>query len=244
MSNWLTAVSDVLNRKEKPVRLFFRDDDAGWADDKLCLLLDVFAKAAMPIDIAIIPDALNESLANELLARWRQKPQFIGLHQHGFSHTNHEPIGRKCEFGSTRAKDAQKNDIQQGQCRLKAALGIALDPFFTPPWNRCTQLTVECLEELNFSLLSRDITATNLHSSSLQQVPVHIDWSKFIKTSVNALSDLGQTIARNLEINNLTGIMLHHADMNAENLKSLTELLALCAAHHNVQGLLLRDTLG
>jgi predicted deacetylase len=240
MPNWLKSISDVLDNAEQPVRLFFRDDDAGWANDRLYALLDTFAQFRIPIDLAVIPEALDHTLVDELLSR-QQAQQLIGLHQHGYSHTNHEPIGRKCEFGSNRNKNQQKTDIEMGQIRLHEALGSALDPIFTPPWNRCTRDTVACLEELDFRLLSRDVTASELESATLQQVPVHVNWSRMLDMP---LSELSLAIADNLKNNELTGIMLHHADMDNENLKPLAELLAVLADHNNAHGLLLRELLG
>jgi Uncharacterized protein conserved in bacteria (DUF2334) len=244
MSSWLKTVRDALDRAEQPVRFFFRHDDAGWQNDRLYRLLDEFAQANVAIDLAIIPAALDHNLSKELLARWQQDKNLLGLHQHGYSHSNHEQLGRKCEFGNSRTKSQQKEDIAQGQKQLLNAFGDAFDPIFTPPWNRCTQDTVECLEELGFRLLSRDVTAGQLASSTLCQVPVHVDWSKIIKTPTTPLTDLGQAIANNLLHNDLTGIMLHHADMDTNHLQTLAELLANLSSHHNAQGLLLRDALG
>lgn len=244
MRSWLSVIRDVLDNPEYPVRIFFRDDDAGWANDRLYALLDVFGQFGMPIDLAVIPEALDQTLADELLSRRQHAQHLIGLHQHGLSHTNHEPVERKCEFGSSRSKNQQKTDIAQGQTILRAAFGNALDPIFTPPWNRCTQDTVECLEELDFRLLSRDSTATRFESTTLQQVPVHVDWSRLLKTSSDALTALGSTIASQLKQNSLTGIMLHHADMDSENLQGLAELLAVLANHNNVQRILLKESIG
>jgi len=243
MSNWLNAVSDVLDRAVKPVRFFFRDDDAGWSNDKLYLLLDEFAQAGMPIDVAVIPAALDLDLADELLSRRQQGKHLIGLHQHGYSHANHELIERKCEFGSSRTKNQQKEDIVKGQKHLRGLLGNALDPIFTPPWNRCTQETLECLEEIDFRLLSRDVTAVEFGSTMLRQIPVNIDWSEMLKISPKPLPELGHAIANNFKKNKLTGIMLHHADMDDETLKSLAELLAVLADHPYAQGLLLGSNL-
>ncbi len=243
MASWLDEITDVLDQAKSPVGLFFRDDDAGWENDKHLNLLDRFAQAGMPIDLAVIPDSLDSVLAYELLSRWRQGKHLLGLHQHGFSHTNHELTGRKCEFGESRTKVEQQDDIATGQASLQAHFGDVLDPFFTPPWNRCTQATVACLEELNFKILSRDVSATKFTSITLQHIPVHVDWSRIIKQSDNPLQALAGAIAQNLANNDLTGIMLHHADMGAEQLKPLTEMLSVLSNHQNVFGLLLRDTL-
>lgn len=242
MSDWLVAATEVLDRSVKPVRIFFRNDDAGWANDKLYWLLDEFAQSGTPIDVAVIPEALDQGLADELLSRWYQNQHLIGLHQHGFSHINHEPAGRKCEFGNARSKMEQKDTIQNGRERLKEAFGNALDPIFTPPWNRCTQITVECLEELDFRILSQDITAAKLDSPALRQVPVHIDWSRMMRQSPDSLNVLGQAIAIQLQKNDLTGIMLHHADIDETNWKPMAELLTLFSQHDNVQKMLIRNT--
>ena len=242
MANWLDAVREALDNAVRPVRIFFRDDDAGWSNARLYTLLDEFAQSGMPIDLAVIPEALDQALTDRLLSRWRQAPHLVGLHQHGYSHISHETEGRKCEFGKSRTKNQQKTDIASGQAHLRTAFGKALDPIFTPPWNRCTQETIACLEELDFRLLSRDVTAVKLESATLRQAPVHIDWSRIIKMSANPLSELGQTIAISLKKNALTGIMLHHADMGGKNLQTVAELLVVFADHNNAQGLLLRES--
>lgn len=244
MSDWLEGIRNVVDRAESPVRVFFRDDDAGWANDHLYRLLDRFTEYGIAIDLAVIPNSLEHALANELLARWRQNRNLLGLHQHGFSHANHEPVGRKCEFGGSRTKSQQRDDITKGKAWMATQLGHAVDPFFTPPWNRCTQETLECLEDLDFKLLSCDASATKFESSGLQQTPVHINWSRIVKTSSQPLAKLGQVISSHLVVNSLTGIMLHHVDMEEENLDILADLLAVFSGHQNVQSLLLRDTLG
>jgi arsenate reductase-like glutaredoxin family protein len=243
VASWLNEIINTLDQAQSPVQIFFRDDDAGWENDKLFCLLDSFAQTNMPIDVAVIPENLDAELSSELLSRWQRNKRLLGLHQHGFSHANHELNGRKCEFGSIRLKSQQKDDIAKGRDRLQANFGEAVDPFFTPPWNRCTQDTVECLEELNFKILSRDFTATKLASSNLQQIPVHIDWSKFIKQSTKPFSELGQAIVQNLTSNKITGIMLHHADMDSRDLESLAEMLTMLSNHQKTHSLLLRDTL-
>lgn len=242
MPNWLKPVREVLDHAKIPIEIFFRDDDAGWETGRLYALLDEFAKAGIPIDLAVIPDALDDGLSAELLSRWRQNKHQLGLHQHGFSHTNHETEGRKCEFGISRAKSQQKADIAKGQEMLSKHFGQALDPFFTPPWNRCTQVTAECLEELGFKVLSRDSSAISFNAMNIRQVPVQVDWSKIIKVPGQALPELGRIIAINLASDNLTGIMLHHADMDKVQLEPLAELLAVFSEHDNATVSSLRDT--
>src|SRR4051812_44895721 len=89
--HWLDPVRGALEANAASV--FFRDDDAGWADARLCALLDRFERHGLPADLAVIPAALDHRLAGEL--RRRAATQRLGLHQHGFAHRNHEPDGRK-----------------------------------------------------------------------------------------------------------------------------------------------------
>ena len=73
----------------------------------------------------------------------------------------------------SRSRDEQCADIAAGQERLRELFGDRLDPFFTPPWNRCTRDTGECLVELGFTLLSREHRAEPL--GLLPELPVHLD---------------------------------------------------------------------
>jgi hypothetical protein len=203
-----------------PIDIFFRDDDAGWADARLLELIDKFAEHGLPLDLAAIPDAVTEDLASELVGR------HVGLHQHGFAHVNHEREGRKCEFGVSRSRDEQWTDIEAGQERLRALFGDRLDPFFTPPWNRCTRDTGECLVELGFTLLSREHRAEPL--GLLPELPVHLDVARL------SPEELDSRFASHVAEGGPVGVMFHHEVMELEDMARADELLALLAGHENV----------
>ncbi len=173
MVRWLDPVAEALDAAPAAVRVFFRDDDAGWSDDRLRVLLDRFAAHGLPLDLAVIPKALRGSLARELRARAGDR---LALHQHGLAHANHEPEGRKFEFGPSRSRDAQRADIEAGRELLFERLGELVQPIFTPPWNRCTAETGEVLVELGFTALSRDRTAGRLGLPGLAELPIDVDW--------------------------------------------------------------------
>ena len=103
IGDWLEPVRGALDRSARRVTFFFRDDDGGWRDDRLVALLDLFAERAMPLDLALIPSDLNAGIAGELAGRCDRSEGRLGLHQHGLAHRNHEPEGRKCEFGPGRS---------------------------------------------------------------------------------------------------------------------------------------------
>jgi len=245
VSSWLESLRLALQRTSEPVTFFFRDDDVGWGDARLYPLLDVFARREVPIDIAVIPQALSRGLAVALGKRAEQAPQQLGLHQHGFSHCNHESTGRKCEFGDGRTREQQFPDLETGKRKLRNLLGNRVDPIFTPPWNRCSQLTVDSLARLGFAILSRDITASPLHLRNLVEVPVTIDWFRRRKGVRMTRDELGVLIAMQVQQSRpVIGIMLHHADMDATQRLALGELLELLSVCDSVSCRRIRDVAG
>lgn len=227
--SWLAAIGEALDAAPAPVPVFFRDDDAGWADGRLLALLDVLAArgsrpgpggaSAVPVDLAVIPRALGPGLARELLAR------DVGLHQHGLAHANHEREGRKHEFGPARRAARQRADIAEGRERLAELLGDRVDPIFTPPWNRCTIATGRCLAELGFAVLSRESRAEPLGLPGLRELPVHVDFVRL------APEDIAARAAARIRAGGPLGVMLHHEEMDAGAMRRAGELAGLAADH-------------
>jgi hypothetical protein len=231
MSAWLDPVRRALDAAPEPIAFFFRDDDAGWSDDRLFRLLDLFAEYDLPIDLAVIPQALTPSLAQKISARVEASGGRIGVHQHGFAHLNHELEGRKCEFGPARTRAQQERDIISGKSFLAELFGEIVQPIFTPPWNRCTAETGDCLVELSFRILSRDHTAKALNLAGLLELPVCVDWFARRKGSRLNLSQLGSLMADAIKDSCPVGVMFHHALMNAEERSAVADLLGVLAAH-------------
>jgi peptidoglycan/xylan/chitin deacetylase (PgdA/CDA1 family) len=235
MNNWLDPVRKKLDELPHPVAVFFRDDDAGWEDARLYQLLDLFARHDLPIDLAAIPMALNPALVRELSNRMAASPEKVRVHQHGYAHANHESIGRKCEFGVSRTKAAQRRDIHDGIQLLRDLFGGRTDPIFTPPWNRCTVETGECLVELGISVLSREAGAAPLGIPGLLELPVQLDWFAHRKKVRLGHDEWAQSFASKLDCAAPVGIMFHHAVMEPAEMDAAAELLAILAANPNVQ---------
>jgi peptidoglycan/xylan/chitin deacetylase (PgdA/CDA1 family) len=217
---FMNLLRTALDEAPAPVAVFFRDDDAGWGDECLLRLIDAFARHGLPLDLAVIPTELTPRLAETLRAR----P--VGLHQHGYAHVNHQREGRKCEFGSDRSRAQQQHDIARGRERLSELLGDRLDPFFTPPWNRCTRDTGEALVALGFAALSREHRAEPL--GLLPEVPVHLDVARLEPEALDA------RFAAQVRAGGPLGVMFHHAVMKDEDFARAEALLALLAAHPKV----------
>jgi hypothetical protein len=134
MGGWLEPLRRALDAAERPVGFFFRDDDAGWADDRLWSLLDRFAAAALPVDLAVIPAALAAEPARRLRRRVAASGGLVAVHQHGFSHANHERAGRKHEFGPvppawrrSEAADPRVGDAGGGVAGVEHQRGVPDD---------------------------------------------------------------------------------------------------------------------
>jgi hypothetical protein len=234
VSAWLRPLREALDAAPEPVTFFFRDDDAGWRDGRLMALLDVFAARAVPIDVAAIPVDMAADIASALVDR-AERTQPLGLHQHGYAHVSHETEGRKCEFGPARPFAAQLADIGAGRRRLQELLGPALGPVFTPPWNRCTADTGACLVELGVAVLSRDRTAVALELDGLRELPVQVDWFAKRKGVMLGRDAIGEQLAARAGEPAPLGVMLHHAEMDTEDLTAMSELLDLICAHQRAR---------
>lgn len=234
MTSLLAAVTLVLDHAKHPIAFFLRNDDVGWRDDRLFPFLDLVATHRLPLDLAVIPAALEDETAHRLLERCTAEDGRLRVHQHGWRHVNHERAGRKCEFGDARAAEDQATDLRAGRERLGAALGPFVDPIFTPPWNRCAPTTARLLTAESYRVLSRDVGGTVLDVGALVELPVVIDWQENGKAE-NGTALLEGAIAYASERGLPVGIMIHHAAMDAASLAGLGALLDLLARHENAR---------
>ena len=245
MKAGLKAVIDALDASASPVDFFIRDDDAGWADERLFALLRCTGRARVPIDLALIPQATGTALAAELSACFDAAGGLIGLHQHGHAHTNFETAGRKCEFGPTRDPQAQRRDLVAGREHLRTLFGARLDAFFTPPWNRCSAATPSLLAELGYAGLSRDRTA--FAQQALPELRVDVDWCKQWRLATERGEGTGDAIAfelaRHVQSGATVGLMLHHAAMSDTELQWLQTWLTAWARHPNARWRPMRELL-
>jgi hypothetical protein len=242
--DWQVLIA-ALDAAPAATPFFLRDDDAGWDDTRLFALLDRTRHAGAPIDLAVIPQATGPALAASLCARADAAPGLIGLHQHGFAHRNHEAIGRKCEFGDSRSAAAQQDDLCSGRERLRQCFGARLDAIFTPPWNRCSAATPPLLAQLGFTALSRSRGAAP--QQSLPELPVDVDWCKQRRLAAAQGGCSGPLVAaalaRRVATGGPVGLMLHHADMDGNDLALLDELLQATRRHPHVRWMPMRDLL-
>lgn len=240
-TNWLDPLRKSMDETAGPITFFFRNDDVGWEDARLFELLDVFARYEVPIDLAVIPKSVSRETAARLRKLVSERPEHVSVHQHGYTHVNHEQTGRKCEFGESRPHEIQHADIAAGKMVLSDLLGPFTDSIFTPPWNRCTSSTAACLLEEGFTLLSRDITAKQLDTADLMELPVSIDWFGRRKQVRLTPNEIGEALSTTVSSQSPVGVMLHHALVNDDEREMIGELLKLLSSHSQVRCHLMRN---
>lgn len=236
----MLALIQTLERLDRPTDFFIRSDDAGWGDDALASLIEIFVAADLPLDLAVIPAALTEQSGQWLASLVRQHPK-IGVHQHGYAHSNHEPAGaRKCEFGASRSSARQLADVIAGRYRLAHLLdGVDVDPIFTPPWNRCSAELAAGLHRHGFMMLSTDKMRSDA-GAEITQLPVNIDWERARREE-----RLAEAFCGAIETNGgPIGIMLHHAVMDHDGRSELAAVLSLLHGNPHVRILPMRHWIG
>lgn len=176
----MSSLADRLDRSVAPFKWFFRDDDAGWADPELLTLLNVFSQSGVHLDVAAIPLELSREAANRI--RPFVDDGVVAIHQHGLVHVNHQRVGRRAEFGNDRTETEQCNDLLRGASVLAQRFDGRVEPFFTPPWNRCGDDTPALLAECGFTALSCDRSAPRRDLADLVEIPVTVDWVRCWRT--------------------------------------------------------------
>lgn len=227
LSDELAGAFGRLGRDGQEAHFFLRDDDSDVVEDTLRSLLDICRRHRAAVNLAAIPGSLTDGGARFLREHVSAHPELVEVHQHGWMHVNHEPQGKKCEFGPTRSFAEQLADIAAGKARMDEAFGNAWFPAFTPPWNRCTEETRRALEELGFSVLSTDGGFRRLPNYHFQQIPVTLDvfrW-KGNRTLRPAGEIVGELILQ-MERRQTVGILLHHKVMDSAAFHFLDWLLA------------------
>lgn len=221
------TLHEALDRRSsaRPLPVLFRADDVGVPSAHFLRLLELFSRRRLPLCLAVVPAWLTA-------ARWEtfkthvdtSSPQWC-WHQHGWRHVNHQAGGKKAEFGDARSGPALGADLIRGKARLESLMGADFTPFFTPPWNRCSQETLELLVELGYRGVSR--------SRGEQSVPAPLD-DFFINLDLHTRKEADARTAlralcgelRQAVEEGFLSIMIHHQLMNETSFELLDFLLS------------------
>ncbi len=204
------------------VEVFFRDDDIDEDEATLRRLLQLFATRNAPVVLGVIPARLTTAG----IALLRQFASTVELVQHGWQHVNHETTGRKCEFGASRSFDEQYDDLSRGQARMTEAFGQHWFPAFIPPWNRCTQVTEQALQQLGFRVVSKLRETDENPDGMLPEISVTLDLYRWKDgAQLKPTEELWQAIVQQVQQGAVIGIMLHHKVMTDDAFLFLEQML-------------------
>ena len=194
-------------------KIFFRADDIAAPSRNFSRLVNLFREYRTPLCLAVVPAWVSAARWRAVLETAGDEPSLWCWHQHGWRHTNHEPDGKKQEFGPSRTREAVARDLSLGKQRLETILGDRFYPFFTPPWNRCGAHTLAVLEEMGYNGVSRSKGAKP-SSNSLPDLYVNVDLhTRREKDGTKDFRDFFREFSKVL-VKGYCGIMIHHQLMN------------------------------
>ncbi len=233
-------ISSAGEKRETPLKVLFRADDIAEIDHKFDELMHLFMDSRTPLCLAVVPTWLETNRWQEMSCYTPDNPLWC-WHQHGWSHENHEPIGKKQEFGPNRSNEAIGADLRRGKEKLETIMGETFYPVFTPPWNRCSQITMEYLQKNGFQAISRYHNAQPTVPAGLPEINLNIDLhtrkESDPQTSWNNLLHEFETAAGN----GFLGIMIHHQRMNQRATHFLKLLLEQLLGEKNTERVNFKD---
>lgn len=226
----------ALHRVEssQPIPIFYRADDIGVMSRNFLRLLHLFQEYRVALSLAVVPAWITRARWSAVAEQIETGSSLWCWHQHGWTHANHEESGKKCEFGSARPADAIKNDLIRGRDRLEAIIGSSFSPIFTPPWNRCSDTTIDILQELGFLAISRS-RGEQKHPVRLTDYFVNVDLHTRKETdAASALDNVCGELRQGVSERRI-GIMIHHQLMDQNSFKLLELLLAATAGSKKLE---------
>lgn len=216
---------------------WWRDDDATTDTPPLRRLLDIAARHAAPLAIAVIPAKAEPALFAALDGR-----RNIELLQHGYAHANHAPAdAKKCELGSHRPSDVVIDELRRARDRLAELSGGRALPVMVPPWNRIDAAVAAALPSLGVRGLSvANARAARRDAVGLMRANAHvdvIDWTggrDFVGTASALAAATGHLRARRagtVDADEPTCMLTHHLAHDEATWSFIESFIATTMAH-------------
>jgi hypothetical protein len=242
-ADWAAQLTDVLDEagRRGGTVVYFRADDVGVPGVRFHQLMTLFRRHAAPLSLAVVPAWLTPPRWRSLLQTAGHRSRLWCWHQHGWRHTNYELQGKKQEFGPSRTADAVARDLACGRRKLETIMGRAFYPLFTPPWNRCSKITLALLAEMDYKAVSRSRNAAPPPPPGLADLAVDVDLhTSRAASAAQGWRRLKASLAAGLH-RPVCGIMVHHQRMNPAAFAFLDRLLESLRCHRNTTLVDLRD---
>jgi hypothetical protein len=210
---------------QEPVAVFFRADDVAVPGKQFRELVDVFSRYRVPLSMAVVPAWLTAARWKSIQRLCNQNAKLWCFYQHGWQHMNHEPTGKKQEFGPARTTVEIEHDLMQGRERLMFLMQDVFFPAFTPPWNRCSKEALNVLQTSECQAISRSRGAYPPAPAGMPDFQVNVDLhTRKERTAALGWKNLYAELATGIA-DGFCGIMIHHQCMNDNALAFLEGLL-------------------
>ena len=226
-----TCIDAARDERESHASLvFFRADDVAVPGKRFSKLMELFIRRRTPLSLAVVPAWLSSPRWRHLRGFSQKRSNQWCWHQHGWRHVNHEPAGKKQEFGPNRTGSQIKRDLVCGRRRLEAIMEEDFYPVFTPPWNRCGLSTLILLKELGYHAVSRNDGVQPEPPDQLPDFRVNVDLhTRSEQRPAAGWDGLFEDLKKAL-ISGVCGIMIHHQRMNGVAFEFLEVLMGAFSA--------------
>jgi len=223
-----------------PLPVLFRADDVGVPSANFVRLLELFADHSLPLCLAVVPSWLTAARWSIFRSHVQTGSSQWCWHQHGWRHANHQPHGKKAEFGSTRSAAALRADLSRGKGRLESIMGAEFTPVFTPPWNRCSRQSLDLLAELDYKGVSRS-SGEQSRRTPLPDFYINVDLHTRKEAGAGAaLQALCRELQQAVE-EHYVSVMIHHQLMNETAFELLDLLLSIFSKSSKCRGCSFND---
>lgn len=224
------ALRQALDAAPAPVRLWWRDDDAGRDHPGLAALLDIARRREAPVALAVVPAWLEPPCAARILAC-----SAANVLQHGIAHQNHAHLpARKIELGG--AADLPGLGAALAAMRLELAdrFGARALPVLVPPWNRIVPDLLPMLPGLGFTGWSGFGPRPAPPLPGLAQVNTHLDLIRWREAARPvSFAEAAFALAALIRANRPEpiGILSHHLVADTAAFAALDRLLGVVQDH-------------
>jgi len=217
---------DALARRRdagRPAQFWWRDDDAGEVLPEIKKLLQLSKSAAVPVALAVVPEAAESELFRLLHDR-------VTVLQHGTDHRNRAGAGeKKTEYPVDEPIEAALARVSDGFGRLRTFAGKRFFPVLAPPWNRVRKDLLKKLPAIGIRGLSGYGARASVEPApGLRQVNTHVDIVAW-RAGKGFIGEAAALAAarRFLDAEEPVGWLTHHAVHDAQAWKFLERLFTL-----------------